>query len=84
MPFQLRAGREVIFDGMLLRTGDQENVIQPRCRRFRDDILNHRPIQNRQHLLGHRLGRGKHPCTQTSDGNDGFMKRQKSSGWKLG
>ena len=47
--------------------GDEDHLLDPRLARFVDRILDQRPVDDRQHLLGHRLGRRQQPGAEPGD-----------------
>ena len=63
---------EVVFEGLLRRRGDDQDVFDPCGDRLLDDVLNGRPIDDGQHLLGDRLGRGKEAGSETSRRDHGL------------
>src|SRR5690606_17144135 len=50
---------EMILDHSLVAPGDENEVLDSGRARLVDDMLDHRPIDDGQHLLRHGLGRGK-------------------------
>ena len=46
-----------------------------RLARLVDHMLDHRPVDHGQHLLGDRLGGGQEPGAETGDGKHGFANR---------
>jgi hypothetical protein len=70
--FELVGPVEVVFDGALAPARDQQNVVEACCDGLFHDILNRRLVDDRQHLLGRRLGRGQEPCSQSCGGDHGL------------
>ncbi len=62
----------MLLNRLLPLARDQRNIRHPRRRRFFHDVLNRRPIQNRQQLLRHRLGRRQHARAEPGGGDDGL------------
>jgi hypothetical protein len=50
---------EVILDHTLVAASDEDEVLDPRRTRFVHDMLEDGAVDDRQHLLGYRLGRGQ-------------------------
>ncbi len=63
---------EVIFDGVLAASGDEDDVVDARRHRLLDAVLDDRLVDERQHLLGLRLGGGQEPGAETGGGKHGF------------
>ena len=63
---------EVILDHALVAPGDEDEVLDAGRARLVDDVLDHRPVDDGQHLLGHGLGGGKEARAEPGDGEDGF------------
>ena len=61
---------EVVLDGPLAAAGDQQDVADPGGYRFLHDVLDGRRVDDRQHLLGYRLGGGQEPRSQARGGDD--------------
>ena len=47
---------EVVLDDALVATGDEDEVLDPGFARLVDRVLDQRPVDDRQHFLGHGLG----------------------------
>ena len=56
----------------LLRPGDEDEVLDARRHRLVDDMLEDRPVDDRQHLLRHGLGGGQEARAEPGDGQDGL------------
>ncbi len=63
---------EVVLDGALAATGDEDEVLDPCRPRLGHHIGEHRPVDDVEQLLGHRLGAGQHAGAQASDRQNGF------------
>ena len=74
---RLELGRdvEVIFDGVLAATGDQDQVRDARRDGFFDAVLNRRLVDERQHLFRLRLGCGEKPGPESGSGEDSLANR---------
>ncbi len=57
--FELERDVEVLDDRGLAAAGDEDHLLDPRLARLVDRVLDQRPVDDRQHLLGNRLGRGE-------------------------
>jgi hypothetical protein len=62
----------VIFDGALVLTGDDDDLLDARRRGLFDDVLNDGLIDDGQHLLGLGLGRRQEARAKSRRGNDGL------------
>ena len=69
---ELHRDVEVIFDRVLAAAGDQDDVVDARRDRFFDAVLNDRLVDQRQHFLRLRLGRGKEAGAETGGGEHGL------------
>src|SRR5678815_1619481 len=63
---------EVVFDGALATTRNDDDLIAAGGERFFDSILNDRLVHQRQHLLWHCLGGGQESCAEACGRKDGF------------
>ena len=63
---------EIVDQARLAAAGDEDHLLDPRLAGFVDRILDQRPVDDRQHLLGHGLGRGEQPGAEPRDREDGF------------
>jgi hypothetical protein len=63
---------EMILDRALAAPGDEDHLLDPRLQRLIDRILDQRPVDDRQHLLGHRLGGGQETRAKAPDGEYGL------------
>ena len=63
---------EVILDRVLAAAGDEDDVRDAGLHRFFDAVLNGRLVDERQHLLGLRLGGGQKAGAEAGGGEDGL------------
>jgi hypothetical protein len=61
---------EMVLDGRLAAAGDEDELLDAGCLRLFDGVLDQRLVDDRQHLLGHRLGGGEKAGAQAADGKD--------------
>jgi hypothetical protein len=61
---QLELDVEMVLDDRLVAAGHEDEVLDARLARLVDDILDHRTVDDGQHLLRHRLRRRQKPGTQ--------------------
>jgi hypothetical protein len=71
---QLRGAVEEVLDGALVAAGDHQDLGQPGARGLLDDVLEGRPVDDRQQFLGHRLGGGQEAGAHPGDGDDGLAR----------
>ena len=67
---------EVVLERRLVAAGDHEHVVQAGRDGLLDDVLDGRLVDDRQHLLRHRLGRGQEAGAETGDRDDRFRDRE--------
>ena len=71
---------EMVLDDALVAPGDEDELLDARRARLVDDVLQDRPVDDRQHLLGHRLGRRQKSRAEAGDRQhrlaDGFAHRE--------
>ena len=67
---QLEGDVEVIDDGALVATGDDDDLVDPGGDRLLDSVLDDRLVDHGQHLLGLRLGGGKEASSQPGSRED--------------
>ncbi len=65
----------MILERALAAPGDEDDLFDPGLQRLFDRILDQRLVDDGQHLLGHRLGRGQKPRAQASDGKNSLSDR---------
>ena len=63
---------EMVLDHALVAAGDKNAVLDAGLPRLVDDVLNQRPVDYRQHFLGHGLGGRQKAGAETGDGENGF------------
>ena len=63
---------EMIFDGALATTGDDDDVFDARGNGFLHRILNQRFVDQRQHFFRRSFCRGKKPRAEAGGGENGF------------
>ena len=73
--FELELAVEMILDDALVAAGDENEVLDAGLAGLVDDVLDQRPVDDRQHLLGHRLGRGQEAGAKAGNREDGFANR---------
>ena len=57
----------MVLDHALVAAGDEDELLDARRARLVDDVLQDRPIDDGQHLLGDRLGRGQEARAEARD-----------------
>ena len=67
---------EVILDRVLAAAGDDDDVRDAGVERFLDAVLNGRLVDERQHLLGLRLGGWEKTGAEAGGGEDGLTNRR--------
>jgi len=65
----------MILDDALVAPGDEDEMLDPGLARLVDHMLDQRPVDHRQHLLGHRLGGRQEAGPEAGDREDGFANR---------
>ena len=68
--FKLEGHIEIIDQGILAATGDEDHLLDPRLARFVDRILDQRPVDDRDQLLGDALGGRQQARAETGDRED--------------
>ena len=63
---------EVVLDGALAQRGDDDHLVEARCRRLFHRVLDDRRIDERQHLLGLRFRRRQQACAVAGRKDDGL------------
>ena len=63
---------EMVLDRRLAAAGDEDEFLDSRFAGLLDGILDQRLVDDRQHLLGHRLGRRQEPGAEAGDRKNGF------------
>ena len=72
---QLDRTVEVILDGALVAAGDDQDVVDAAFAGLLDHVLDHRLVDDRQHLFWLRLGCREEPGAKTCCGDDCFHAR---------
>src|SRR4029078_7667591 len=67
---ELETDVEIIDQGRLAAPGDEDQLLDPRLARLVDPVLDQRPVDDRDHLLGDALGGGEEAGAETSNGED--------------
>ena len=67
---------EVVLDRPLLAAGDDDDLLDAGGDRLFDAVLDDRLVDQRQHLLGLRLGGGQEPCAPAGGREDCFSNAQ--------
>ena len=62
----------MVLDHGLVAAGDEDEVLDAGLARLVDDVLDERPVDDRQHFLRHGLGRRQEPGAEAGDGEYGF------------
>ena len=68
---------EMVLDGALLAAGDDDDLLDAGGDCFLDAVLDDRLVDERQHLLGLRLGGGQEPRSPAGGRKDGFADAQR-------
>ena len=63
---------EIVADRVLVPIGDEDQRIAARLDRLVNRILDQGPVDDGQHLLGHRLGGRKKACAEAGNRKDGL------------
>jgi hypothetical protein len=69
---ELERDIEIIDQARLAAAGDEDHLLDPGLAGLVDRILDQRPVDDRQHLLGDGLGRRKQARSEPGDGKDGL------------
>ena len=59
---------EMVLDDALVTAGDEDEMLDPGLARLIDRILDQRPVNDRQHFLGHGLGGRQEACAEPGNG----------------
>src|SRR5262249_43305404 len=70
--FELERAVKMIVDGTLAAAGDKEELLDAGCLRLFDRVMNERFVDDRQHLLRHRLGGRQKAGSQPGHRENGF------------
>src|SRR5207253_4777948 len=77
--FQLELAVEMVLDHALVAAGDENEMLDAGLARLVDDVLDQRPVDHRQHFLGHGFGGGEEAGAEPGNGKNGFSNR--CHGW---
>ncbi len=72
---QLELAVEMILDDALVAPGDEDEMLDAGLARLVDDMLDDRPVDHRQHFLGHGLGGRQEAGSEPGDRENGFANR---------
>ena len=72
---QLELTVEMILDDVLVAPGDEDEMLDAGLARLVDHVLDDRPVDHRQHLLGHGLGGRQEAGSQPGDREYRFANR---------
>ena len=70
--FELELAVEMILDDAFVAAGDEDEMLDAGLAGLVDDVLDQRPVDDRQHLLRHGLGGGQKPCAEPGDRENRF------------
>ena len=62
----------MVLDDALVAAGDEDEMLDAGFARFVHDVLDHRPVDDRQHLLRHGLGGRQEAGPEASNREDGL------------
>ena len=62
----------MVLDDRLVAAGDEDEMLDAGGPRLIDHVLDHRAVDDGQHLLRHRLGGGQEAGTEARHGKDGL------------
>ena len=79
----LAGGVEVVLDGPLVVAGDDDDVLDAGVDQVLDDVLDHRLVDDREHLLRHRLGLGEEPRAVAGSGDHRLLHPRVGHGFVL-
>ena len=77
---QLELAVEMVLDDALVAAGDEDEMLDAGGLGLVDHMLDHRAVDDGQHLLGHRLGGGQEAGAEPGYGEDGLADAL-LSGW---
>ena len=72
---ELELAVEMVLDHALVAAGDEDEMLDAGLARLVDHVLDQRPVDHRQHLLGHGLGGGQEAGAEPGHGENGFANR---------
>ena len=67
---QLELAVEMVLDDALVAAGDEDEMLDAGLAGLVDDVLDQRPVDHRQHLLRHGLGRRQEPGAEAGHGEN--------------
>src|SRR3974390_2814378 len=73
----------MILDDALVAPGHEDEVLDAGLVGFADNVLDQRPVDDRQHFLWHGLGGRKEPSSKAGDGKNGFADTAHEAGTSL-
>ena len=65
----------MVLDHAFVSPGHEDEMLDAGLARLVDDMLDQRPVDDRQHLLRHGLGGGQEAGAETGDREYGFANR---------
>ena len=72
---ELELAVEMVLDHALVAAGDEDEMLDAGLARLVDDVLDQRPVDDRQHFLRHGLGGGQEAGAEPGDRENGFADR---------
>ena len=73
--FELELLVEMVLDHALVAAGDEDEMLDAGLPRLVDDVLDQRPVHDRQHFLGHGLGGGQESGAKSCHRENRFANR---------
>ena len=70
--FELELAVEMVLDHRLVAAGDEDEMLDAGLARLVHHVLDQRPVDHRQHLLGHGLGGGQEARAEAGHGENSF------------
>ena len=70
--FQFELAVEMVLDHALVAAGDEDEMLDAGLARLVDHVLDQRPVDHRQHFLGHGLGGGQEAGAEPGNGKNGL------------
>ncbi len=70
--FELELAVEMVLDDALVAAGDEDEMLDAGLAGLVDDVLDERPVDDRQHFLRHGLGGGQKPRAEPGDRENRF------------
>src|SRR5262249_37881751 len=72
---ELELAVEMVLDNALVTPGDEDEMLDTGLPRLVAYMLDHWPVDDRQHFLGHGLGGGQEPGPKAGHGENSFADR---------